>query len=204
MVAFWRGIPDTASTKGPTGGADSSNPLVGFAVKKEFTEVRLDLLEAQQELGEYKTQMQDEAMQLHRQSAAQQQSEHEIRQLREQLRQHAELTGAHLEHQRVVNTAEHHALQQASALVKGEFRSAVADEQGRFVNAQAIARNEVQNEVGEAQDALRNQATEMDEQYARARKMPSKPKTASAWGGAKITSASKELQPTGPVVTPEQ
>ena len=110
-------------------------------------------------------------MQLHRQSLAQQQSEHEIQQLREQLRQQAELTGAHLEHQRVVNTAEHHVLQQASSLAKVEFRSAVADEQGRFENAQAIARNEVQNEVGEAQDALRNRETALSEQYANAERM---------------------------------
>ena len=159
------------ATKGPTGGAASANPMVGFAVTKEFTEVRIDLLEAQQKLNEYETQMQDEATQLRRKSLAQQQSEQEIHQLREQPRQQAELAGAHLENQRVVNTAEHHVLQQASSLAKVEFQSAVADEQGRFEQRQAIARSEVQNEVGPAQGALLQREAALGEQYARAERM---------------------------------
>jgi len=35
--------PFQFATKGPTGGADSSNPMVGFEVTKNFTEVRIDL-----------------------------------------------------------------------------------------------------------------------------------------------------------------
>ncbi len=164
------------ATKGPTGGATSSfgpmppgsNPTVGFAVTKEFTEVRVDLLEAQQKLNEYETQIRDEATQLRQTSLAQQQSEQEIAQLRAQLGQRAELAGVQLEHQHTVNTAEHHVLQQASALAKVEFRSAVAEEQGRFEQRQAIARHEVQNEVGQAQDALLHREAALGEQYANA------------------------------------
>ena len=80
------------------------------------------------------------------------QSEVEIAQLRAQLGQRVELAGVQLEHQHTVNTAEHHVLRQASALAKVEFRSAVAEEQGRFEQRQAIARNEVLNEVGKEGD----------------------------------------------------
>ena len=112
-------LPLQYATKGPTGGASSSeNPTVGFAVKKKFTEVRMDLLEAQNKLSEYEALIRNEASQLHQTSQAQRQNEQEIFQLREQLRQQTELAGAHLENQRIVNTAESHMLQQASTLAK--------------------------------------------------------------------------------------
>ena len=149
------------ATTGPTGGASSSfgpmpqgNPTVGFAVSKEFTEVRIDLLEAKNQLDEYQAQIRSEAEQLRETSLAQQKSEQEIFQLRDQLRHSAELAGARLENQHTVNTAEHHVLQQASALAKVEFNSAVAEEHGQIEQRQALARNQVQNEVGEAQGAL--------------------------------------------------
>ena len=119
-------------TKGPTGGgAASANPMVGFAVERNFSEVRIDLLEAHQRLNEYESLIQNEAVQLNRRSLEQQASEHEIVQLRAQLRQQAELTHAQLENRQLENTAEHHVLQQASSLAKVEFQSAVANEQGR-------------------------------------------------------------------------
>ena len=65
--------------------------MVGFEVTKNFTEVRIDLLEAKERLNECASEIQNEAAQLRLKSQAQLQSEQEIFHLREQLRQQAEL-----------------------------------------------------------------------------------------------------------------
>ena len=70
--------PSQFAITGPTAGAESSygptpidtNPPVGFAVKKEYTEVRIDLLEAENRLSEAQAQIQNEALQLQRTNLA--------------------------------------------------------------------------------------------------------------------------------------
>ena len=164
--------PFQCATTGPTvGGASSSNPMVGFAVERNFTEVRIDLLEANQKLAGAEMQIRSEVDQLSRRSAEQQASEHEIQQLRAQLRQQAEITEAQLENRQLANTAESHMLHQASSLARAEFQNAVANEQGVMSQRQAAASNALQQEVGQAQGTLLQREAAMDKRFAETTRM---------------------------------
>ena len=55
-------------------------------------------------------------------------------------------------------------------MAKAELHSAVANEHGRFEGQRAQARNEVQNEVGQAQGNLLRREASLSDHYSKAEK----------------------------------